>query len=97
MVEPANHDQLPREKNARHWQFGLSALLGTLMILCVPFALWGAVLRANQADQSWLMALCMAAPLGVMILVSLAASAGRFLRKRRRKPAVARADDDTWP
>jgi hypothetical protein len=95
MTEPASHNPLPPKRNAQRWQFGLSALLGTLMILCIPFALWGAVLRANEADQFWLMTLCAAAPLGVMILVAFSVSAGRLLRKRRRSSAVP-LDDETW-
>jgi hypothetical protein len=75
-------------------QFGLGALLGTLMLLCIPFALWGAVLRANEADQFWLMLLCTAAPLGVTMLLALSVSARRLLRRRRRSRTPR--DEDKW-
>lgn len=93
MAEPANPNPSP-QRTAPRFQFGLGALLGTLMLLCVPFALWGAVLRANEADQFWLMLLCAAAPLGVTILVAFSVSVGRFLRNRRRNRM--QRDDDPW-
>lgn len=94
MTEPANRDAVPHQRRGGRWQFGLGPLLGTLMILCIPFALWGAVLRANEADQHWLMLLCAMVPLGVMLLVAAAVYVGSWLRSRRRSRALL--DDDRW-
>jgi uncharacterized membrane protein YcjF (UPF0283 family) len=82
----------PPQRRRRQWQFGLAALLGTMMLLCLPFALWGAVLRANQADQFWLMLMCAAAPLGVLTLTAVTVSVGRIVRNWRRKSAGTPSD-----
>jgi hypothetical protein len=66
------------------WQFGLPALLGTMLLLCLPFALWGAILRANPNEEMALMLLCIATPLGVMVLLALSLSIGHALRRARR-------------
>lgn len=93
MIDSENTVSRPPENRRRRWQFGLPALLGTMMLLCLPFALWGAVLRAKQADQFWLILLCVAAPLGVLFLAGMAVSLGEKLRKRRRKSTAAQNDD----
>lgn len=66
------------------WQFGLSALFGTMLLLCVPFAIWGAILRADPDEQLALTLLCIAAPLGVLVIAATAFSAGRAVHKLRR-------------
>lgn len=76
------------------WQFGLPALLGTMMLLCLPFAIWGAILRANEADQLMFMLLCIVAPLGVLILAALSVSVGRLVRKLRQRSAAEPIDED---
>jgi hypothetical protein len=93
-MEPADQELPSSQKRGGRWQFGLAALLGTMMLLCLPFALWGAVLRANPADQFWLMVLCAAAPLGVLTLAALSVSAGRFVRSLRRKPAATSKEQE---
>lgn len=93
MIDSENTESRPPENRRPRWQFGLSALLGTMMLLCLPFALWGAVLRAREADQFWLILLCVAAPLGVLVLASISVSVGEILRKRRRESAASQDDD----
>lgn len=66
------------------WQFGLSALFGTMLLLCIPFAIWGAILRADPDEQLILTLLCIAAPLAVLVLAAAAFSIGRAVRKLRR-------------
>jgi hypothetical protein len=88
--QPGINDDEFRRPRRGPWQFGLPALLGTMMLLCLPFALWGAILRANQADQFVLMLVCTAAPLGVLVLTALAVSVGRLVRKIRRSKAAHR-------
>ncbi|HET6881113.1 MAG TPA: hypothetical protein VFI31_13215 [Pirellulales bacterium] len=70
---------------ASRWQFGLPALLGTMLLLCLPFAIWGAILRANPHEEMVLMLLCIATPLGVMVLAGLSVSLGRALGELRRR------------
>jgi hypothetical protein len=89
---PGIQQDQPRRPQGNHWQFGLPALLGTMILLCLPFALWGAILRANQADQFLLMLLCTAAPLGVLTLAALSVSIGRLVRRRRRSKGAGRAE-----
>jgi hypothetical protein len=93
-MEARNSDSPPPDIRRRRWQFGLPALLGTMMLLCLPFALWGAVLRANQADQFWLMLLCVITPLGVLVLASITVSVGSTLRNWCCKSAPAHPDDE---
>ncbi len=72
------------------WQFGLSALIGTMLLLCLPFAIWGAILRANETDQLLLMLLCTAAPVGVLVLAALTVSVTHFVQRLRRRKHAAR-------
>lgn len=65
------------------WQFSLSALFGTMLLLCVPFAIWGAILRADADEQLMLTVLCIAAPLAVLVATATAFSVRRAIRKRR--------------
>jgi hypothetical protein len=59
-----------------------------MLLLCLPFALWGAILRANPNEELALTLLCIALPLGVLILAAVSVSLGRLVRKfRRPKPA----------
>ncbi|HVX15661.1 MAG TPA: hypothetical protein VHC22_31030 [Pirellulales bacterium] len=81
---PHENADRPRPPPIR-WQFGLPALLGTMLLLCLPFAIWGAILRANETDQLLLMLLCTAAPLGVLLLAALTVSVIRFVQRLRRR------------
>lgn len=67
------------------WQFGLPALLGTMLLLCLPFAIWGAILRADPDEQLVLTLLCIAAPLGVLVLAAVSVSIARAVREFRRR------------
>jgi hypothetical protein len=78
--QPAEH----LTPQSTRWQFGLPALLGTMMLLCLPFAIWGAILRANEDEQLVLMLLCIATPLGVLVLAALSVSLRNVLRDLRR-------------
>lgn len=93
MIDSENSSSRPPKHRGSRWQFGLPALLGTMMLLCLPFALWGAILRAKEADQFWLILLCVAAPLVVLSLAGICFWAGEELRKRRRKSAAAQDDE----
>lgn len=66
------------------WQFSLSALFGTMLLLCVPFAIWGAILRADADEQLMLTVICIAAPLAVLVATATAFSLRRAIRTRRR-------------
>ena len=81
--DPAETSERVTSRPTR-WQFGLPALLGTMMLLCLPFALWGAILRANENEQLVLTLLCIATPLGVLVMAALSVSLGRAIHKLRR-------------
>lgn len=90
----APHQHAPTDRSSGgpppiKWQFGLAALFGTMLLLCIPFAIWGAILRADPDEQLALTLLCIAAPLGVMVIAAVAFSIGRAVHKLRRR----RTDD----
>jgi hypothetical protein len=72
------------------WQFGLPALLGTMLLLCLPFAIWGAILRGDPDEQMVLTLLCIAAPLGVLVLAAISVSIAHAIRRLRH---CERSDD----
>ncbi|HUY36489.1 MAG TPA: hypothetical protein VMV69_27380 [Pirellulales bacterium] len=66
-------------------QFTLRGLMATVVLLCVPFAIWGGLLRegARAAESKSVLlyiVLVMAAPLLVALLVSLVKPAVGFWR-----------------
>lgn len=70
------------------FQFGMFGLMATMLLLCVPFAIWGGLLRAGKptpgSTQMFVFVLLsVAAPVGVMILISLALAASRAYRRLR--------------
>lgn len=83
--KPLPADGSPRAHPPRfRWQFSLSALFGTMLLLCVPFAIWGAILRADADEQLMLTVICIAAPLAVLVVTATAFSLRRAIRTRRR-------------
>lgn len=75
-------------------QFSLFTLCATITLLCVPFAIWGAMLRANQlAPSPLLLLLCVVAPLALMIVVGVVAQV-RSWRGRRSRPDQPRSQGD---
>jgi hypothetical protein len=73
------------------FQFGMRGLMATIVLLCVPFAIWGGLLRAGKPGQGdstrmfIFVILSVAAPIGVMMLIGLAGSAARAYRKLRKR------------
>ena len=72
------------------FQFGMFGLMAAMLLLCVPFAIWGGLLRAGKptpgSTQMFVFVLLsVAAPIGVMILIGLARSAVRGYRKLRKR------------
>lgn len=55
-----------------------------MLLLCLPFAIWGAILRADAEQQLVLTLLCIASPLAVLVLAATTFSLGRMVRKFRR-------------
>lgn len=81
------------------FQFGLRSLLGTMLLLCVPFAVWGALLRSDPSRQFILVIVCLALPVSVLFVAGLVAPAVRLARRLRRKHAraAARGEGDEGP
>lgn len=78
------------QRPSGRFQFGLFGLMATMLLLCVPFAIWGGLLRAGKptpgsTQMSVFVLLSVAAPIGVMILISLALAASRLYHRRRRR------------
>lgn len=92
-ADPENSTPPSRPASGR-WQFGLPALLGTMLLLCLPFALWGAILRANPNEELALTLLCIALPLGVLILAALSVSVGRLIAKLRRRKSANLGEEE---
>ncbi|HVC94262.1 MAG TPA: hypothetical protein VND64_11260 [Pirellulales bacterium] len=66
-------------------QFTMRGMMATVVLLCVPFAIWGGLLRegARAADSTRVLVyivLVMAAPMLVMVLVGLVKPAIGFWR-----------------
>lgn len=80
----------PAPRPGGRFQFGLFGLMATMLLLCVPFAIWGGLLRAGKpapgSTQMFVFVLLsVAAPIGVMILIGLAGSAARAYRRLRKR------------
>jgi hypothetical protein len=80
----------PPEPGRGRFQFGMRGLMATMVLLCVPFAIWGGLLRAgkNPGDNSRLfifVLLCVAAPMGVMVALGAAGAVARAYRWLRRR------------
>lgn len=84
----------PAHPPSGRWQFGLPALLGTMLLLCLPFAVWGAILRANPNEELALTLLCIALPLGVLFVASVSVSVARWARKPRPPKTADSAEDE---
>jgi hypothetical protein len=68
-VEPPQ--QAPEPPARPRMQFSLWALCATMGLLCVPFAIWGAMLRPDRLEPSPLLVLlCVISPLLLMIAIS---------------------------
>lgn len=75
-------------------QFSLFTLCATITLLCVPFAIWGAMLRANQlAPSPLLLLLCVVAPLALMIVVGVVAQVRSWHARHARRGGPPTADD----
>ncbi|HUY87112.1 MAG TPA: hypothetical protein VMV10_00095 [Pirellulales bacterium] len=90
MNEPDASGRGRAEPPSGRFQFGMRGLMATMLLLCVPFAIWGGLLRAGKPAQGnarmyVFVLLSVAAPMGVMILISLALSASRAYRRLRRR------------
>lgn len=81
------------------FQFGLRSLLGTMLLLCVPFAVWGALLRADPSRQFVLVIVCLAMPVMLLFVAGLIAPAVRLARRLRRARSqdTTEAGDDETP
>lgn len=80
----------PAAPPSGRFQFGMFGLMATMLLLCVPFAIWGGLLRAGKStpgatQMSVFVLLSVAAPIGVMILISLALAVSRLYRRLRRR------------
>ena len=75
-------------------QFSLFTLCATITLLCVPFAIWGAMLRPNQMEPSPLLVLlCVVAPLALMIVVSIVGRVRSWHARHARRSGPPTADD----
>lgn len=77
-------------------QFSLAALCATITLLCVPFAIWGAMLRPNQLEPSPLLVLlCVIAPLALMIAVGIVGRVKSWHARRERRSDPPPGSDDS--
>lgn len=90
MNEPETRGRDSAAPPSGRFQFGMFGLMATMLLLCVPFAIWGGLLRAGKpapgsTQMSVFVLLSVAAPIGVMILISLALAASRLYGRLRRR------------
>lgn len=84
------------------FQFGMRGLMATMVLLCVPFAIWGGLLQAGKESGGSprmiiFVLLCVAAPIGMMMLLAALSAAARGYRYLRpRKPADDRDEADDF-
>ena len=99
MIARSQPPKTPRAAAPPRWrfQFGMRSLLGTMLLLCIPFAVWGALLRADPSRQFVLVIVCLALPVMVLFVAGLIGPAVRLARRMRRQQSAgdeARDDDD---
>ena len=87
---PSTQPPSPQPSGRGRFQFGMRGLMATMVLLCVPFAIWGGLLRAGKepGDNSRLFVfvlLCVAAPMGVMVALGAAGALARAYRRLRRR------------
>ena len=75
----------PHSPQPWRFQFGMRSLLGTMLLLCIPFAVWGALLRADPSRQYILVIVCLAMPVMLLFVAGLIAPLVRLARRLRRK------------
>lgn len=87
MIARSQPPKTPRAASPPRWrfQFGMRSLLGTMLLLCIPFAVWGALLRADPSRQFIPVILCLAMPVMVLFVAGLIGPAVRLARRLRRK------------
>lgn len=78
----------PHSPQPWRFQFGLRSLLATMLLLCVPFAVWGALLRSDPSRRYVLVIVCLAMPVMLLFVAGLIAPVVRLARRLRRKPPV---------
>lgn len=84
------------EPPPRQMQFSLFTLCATITLLCVPFAIWGAMLRPNQMEPSPLLVLlCVIAPVALMIAVSVIGQIKSWQARRARRGGRPPESDDS--
>lgn len=95
MIARSQPPKTPRAPSPPRWrfQFGMRSLLGTMLLLCVPFAVWGALLRADPSRQFVLVIVCLALPVMVLFVAGLISPAVRLARRLRRKRSACDDDD----
>lgn len=76
----------PHSPQPWRFQFGLRSLLGTMLLLCIPFAVWGGLLRADPSHRYILVIICLAMPVTLLFVAGLIAPVARLARRLRRKP-----------
>ncbi|HEV3003968.1 MAG TPA: hypothetical protein VGX78_05875 [Pirellulales bacterium] len=84
--EPAGDRPRSRFRGGRP-QFSMRGMMAVVVLLCVPFAIWGGLLREGvHAEDSprivVYIVLSLAVPMLVLVLVSLAVDLWRWLRRR---------------
>lgn len=75
----------PHSPQPWRFQFGMRSLLGTMLLLCIPFAVWGSLLRADPSRQYILVIVCLAMPVMLLFVAGLIAPLVRLARRLRRK------------
>lgn len=89
----------PAAPRGGRFQFGMRGLMATVVLLCVPFAIWGGLLRADGKDKGdsqlvIFVLLCVGAPMGMMLLLAALNAAARVYRALRPRNHSAEDEDD---
>lgn len=88
----------PARGESGRFQFGMRGLMATIILLCIPFAIWGGLLRAGgegdgESRLVLFVLLSVAAPMGMMLVVAALPAAIRLYRRLRPHNDAVETDD----
>lgn len=82
--EPSSSEPSAPESGPRHRaQFGMRTMMGLMLLFSVLAAVFGGMIQGGRQQQTFVV-IGVAAPMGLMILISIGHQVARVLKKRRK-------------